>query len=93
MDRRLRAAALYRNRLKLIHPAQTSDCASKSSDKSRLIPNKYSLEPLAFLHNLWHSNHCVGERPMIVKTQNSMHRLGWLELSSTGRRARIFYLP
>jgi hypothetical protein len=30
---------------------------------------------------------------MIVKTQNSMRRLGWLKLGSTGRRARSFYLP
>jgi hypothetical protein len=30
---------------------------------------------------------------MIVKTQNSMRRLGWLNLSSTGCRARFFYLP
>jgi len=30
---------------------------------------------------------------MIVTTQNSMRRLGWLELSSTGRPARFLYLP
>jgi hypothetical protein len=30
---------------------------------------------------------------MIVKTQNSMRRLERLELSSTGRRARFFFLP
>jgi len=30
---------------------------------------------------------------MIVKTQNSMRTLGWLELSWTSCRARSFYLP
>ena len=30
---------------------------------------------------------------MIVKTQNSMRRLGQLEQSSTGCRARFSYLP
>lgn len=30
---------------------------------------------------------------MILKTQNSMRRLGWVNKTCSGRRARFFYLP